>query len=247
MNPFEKIELKKDTFTKKEMIIYNILQKNPDLILRGSIATLSKDYQVSQSTITRFCQKIGYDGFNEFKFDVFRFEKQGYNSIENNTSVIESYCKLLHILEDNLDHDLLKKVAQDIVNANTIILTGTHKSSLPAQMLRYNLFKCNKKAILLDQGDLQDLPHIVNENDMVIMFSNQGSGLQIKNQFKDEKEKYHFNLTFITMNDKLSIKKYCDNFVWLPSSSNQHFESYLESQIIFFVYIDLLTSEIAKL
>lgn len=60
-------------------------------------------------------------------------------------------------------------------------------------------------------------------------------------------QKYHFNLTFITMNDKLSIKKYCDNFVWLPSSSNQHFDCYLESQIIFFVYIDLLTSEIAKL
>lgn len=49
------------------------------------------------------------------------------------------------------------------------------------------------------------------------------------------------------MNDKLSIKKYCDNFVWLSSSSNQHFDCYLESQIIFFVYIDLLTSEIAKL
>ena len=77
MNPFEKIELKKDTFTKKEMIVYNILQKNPDLILRGSITSLAKDYQVSQSTITRFCQKIGYDGFNEFKFDVFRSEKQG--------------------------------------------------------------------------------------------------------------------------------------------------------------------------
>ena len=77
MNPFEKIELKKDTFTKKEMIVYNILQKNTDLILRGSITSLAKDYQVSQSTITRFCQKIGYDGFNEFKFDVFRSEKQG--------------------------------------------------------------------------------------------------------------------------------------------------------------------------
>ena len=43
MNPFEKIELKKDTFTKKEMIVYNILQKNPDLILRGSITSLAKD------------------------------------------------------------------------------------------------------------------------------------------------------------------------------------------------------------
>ncbi|EQM95778.1 hypothetical protein MBAG_03513, partial [Coprobacillus sp. D7] len=76
MNPLNKIDLKKDTFTKKEMIIYDILKENPDLILRGSITTLSKDYGVSQSTITRFCQKIGYEGFNDFKFDVFRYEKQ---------------------------------------------------------------------------------------------------------------------------------------------------------------------------
>lgn len=247
MNPFEKIELKKDSFTKKEMIIYNILQKNPDLILRGSITSLSKEYQVSQSTITRFCQKIGYDGFNEFKFDVFRSEKQSYDNSENHVSVIESYCQLLHILEESLDYDLLRKVARDIVHAKTIIVTGTHKSSLPAQMLRYNLFKCNKKAIFLEYGEVQDLPHIVSKDDMVIMFSNQGSGLHSKNQFKEDKEKYHFNLTFVTMNDKLHVKKYCDNFVWLPSSSNQHFDCYLESQIIFFVYIDLLTSEITKL
>ena len=108
MNPFEKIELKKDTFTKKEMIVYNILQKNPDLILRGSITSLAKDYQVSQSTITRFCQKIGYDGFNEFKFDVFRSEKQGRQEQNNNLSTIDSYCRLLNILNENRS-EILKR------------------------------------------------------------------------------------------------------------------------------------------
>lgn len=66
------------------MIVYNILQKNPDLILRGSITSLAKDYQVSQSTITRFCQKIGYDGFNEFKFDVLDQK----NKVDKNKTII---------------------------------------------------------------------------------------------------------------------------------------------------------------
>lgn len=246
MNPYEKIELKKDSFTKKEMIIYNILQKNPDLILRGSITSLSKDYKVSQSTITRFCQKIGYDGFNEFKFDVFRSEKQGYD-IENDLSVIESYCKLLHILEENIDHELLVKTAKDIVDSDTIYVTGSHKSSLSAQMMKYNLFKVNKKAVFLASDELHELPHIITKNDLLLVFTNQGNGLRTKNQYQEEKENIHFNLTFITMNDKLKAKKYCDNFIWLPSPSNQHFEHYLESQIIFFVYIDILTSQITKI
>jgi len=246
MNPYEKIELKKDSFTKKEMIIYNILQKNPDLILRGSITSLSKDYKVSQSTITRFCQKIGYDGFNEFKFDVFRAEKQGYDN-ENNLTVIESYCQLLHILEENINYKLLNKVATDIVKADTIYVTGVHKSSLPAQMMKYNLFKVNKKVIYLQSDEIQELSHIITKQDLLIVFTNQGNGLTIKNQFQEDKEKIDFNLTFITMNNKLKAKKYCDNFVWLPSPSNQHFERYLESQIVFFIYVDILTSQIAKI
>ena len=57
----------------------------------------------------------------------------------------------------------------------------------------------------------------------------------------------YFNLSIITMNDKLSIKKYTNNYIWLPSTINQGFQNYLENQVIFFIYTDILTSEIAKL
>ena len=53
-------------------------------------------------------------------------------------------------------------------------------------------------------------------------------------------------VSIITMNDKLSLKKLSDNYVWLPSSTNQGFGVYLENQIIFFLYVDLLTSEITE-
>ena len=75
MNPFEKMDLKKDSFTKKELILYDVLKDNLQNILSFSASDLSKQYNISQSTITRFCQKIGYDGYNEFKFDVFRSGK----------------------------------------------------------------------------------------------------------------------------------------------------------------------------
>lgn len=246
MNPFEKIELKKDSFTKKEMIVYNILQKKPDLILRGSITSLSKEYQVSQSTITRFCQKIGYDGFNEFKFDVFRSEKQG-NDDDNNNSTIDLYCHLLHILEDNLNKEKMRNLAKSIIHAKNIIVTGSHKSSLPAKMLQYNLFKIHKKAIFLSNDEIHDISEITNPDDIVIVFTNRGNGILTKNTYKEDREKNKFQLAFITMNDRLPTKKYSDHYIWLPSSSNQNFNQYLENQIVFFIYVDLLTSEIVKL
>ena len=247
MNPFEKIELKKDTFTKKEMIVYNILQKNPDLILRGSITSLAKDYQVSQSTITRFCQKIGYDGFNEFKFDVFRSEKQGRQEQNNNLSTIDSYCRLLNILNENIDNEMMERFAKSIIHADTIIVTGSHKSSLPAKMLQYNLFKIHKKVIFLATDEFHDIDQIANKNDLVVVFTNRGNGLSTFNNIKEKKEKNQFQLAFITMHDKLFVKKISDYYIWLPSSSNQNFDQYLENQIVFFVYVDLLTSQIANL
>ncbi|MDD3028275.1 MAG: MurR/RpiR family transcriptional regulator [Erysipelotrichaceae bacterium] len=248
MNPLDKIEIQKDTFTKKELIIYDILKDNPDLILRGSLSSISKKYKVSQSTITRFCQKLGYDGFNEFKFDVFRFEKQGSESRIENDTLLSNYCQLIGILDDTLDYDKMNKLAGDIIRSDSVIVTGAHKSSLPAKMMQYNLFKIGKKAIFISNDEMQEMPHIATKDDLVLIFTNSGNGLEaFKATLKESKNKINFNLAVITMNNKLSIKNRCDNYIWVPSSSNQNFDQYLENQIMFFLYIDVLTSQISKL
>ena len=246
LNPFEKIELKKNSFTKKELIVYNILQKNPDLILRGSLSSLSEDYNVSQPTITRFCQKIGYTGFNDFKYDVFRYEKQGSHDVKNNSTTIDEYCNLLHILDESIHTKQLNKFAKDIIKAKTIYICGYHKSSLPAKMLQYNLFKIHKVSIFISIDEAHDLDQILTPDYMLILITNNGNLLK-RFHFKDLKSKNNFNLSIITMNDKISIKKYCNNYIWLPSSSNQNLKHYLENQIVFFIYIDILTSTLTKL
>lgn len=247
MSPYEKIESKKDSFTKKEMIIYKILQQNPDAILRGSLTDLSENYNVSQPTITRFCQKIGYQGFNDFKFDVFRYEKQNLQKQDvDKGGSLESYRRLISIMEETLNYKEVDRLAQKIIHSNTVYITGVHKSRLPAQMLQMNLFKVNKRAIFFASDMLQDLPNIANSQDLVIVFSNQGNGIS-KNMLKHEKETCHFSLGIITMKENLPIEKYSDFYIYLPSSINQHFDTYLENQVIFFIFIDILTSRIAKL
>ena len=49
MNPFEKMDLKKDSFTKKELILYDVLKDNLQNILSFSASDLSKQYNISQS------------------------------------------------------------------------------------------------------------------------------------------------------------------------------------------------------
>ena len=247
MNPFEKMELKKETFTKKEMIIYDLLHNDLEVILRSSATDLSKNYHVSQATITRFCQKLGYDGFNEFKFDVFRYQKQGADSFLQNNNALDFYIRLINIIKQFIDYETMENLANAIIQSEAVYISGFHKSSLPAKMLQYNLLKKNKKAIVLHNDELHELSQIINKNDIFIFFTNRGNGLiHCKSMIKDLKQEINFQLALMTMNDKLSIKKICDHYIWLPSSTNQSFDKYLENQIVFFIYIDLLTSKIAK-
>ena len=124
-----------------------------------------------------------------------------------------------------------------------------HKSALPAKLLQFNLFKYGKKAIFLDYGDIvNDFQQLVSEDDMVIIYTNRGNVLgSINSTLKNLVKKVSFNLSIITMNDKLSLKKHTKNYIWLPSTINQGFQNYLENQVVFFIYTDILTSEIAKL
>ena len=162
---------------------------------------------------------------------------------------MDAYIKLIEILKSSIDYQQLNQFASDIVNAESIIILGMHKSALPAKLLQYNLFKYGKKAIFLDYGDIvNDFQQLLNQDDMVIIYTNRGNVLgSINTTLKDMSKKLSFNLSIITMNDKLSIKKYTNNYIWLPSTINQGFQNYLENQVIFFIYTDILTSEIAKL
>lgn len=103
----------------------------------------------------------------------------------------------------------------DIVHANSIIILGMHKSALPAKLLQYNLFKYGKKAIFLDYGDIvNDFQQLVREDDMVIIYTNRGNVLgSINSTLKELIKKVSFNLSIITMNDKLSLKKHTKNYI----------------------------------
>lgn len=244
MNPYKQIELSKDDFTKKELIVYELLHQNPDIVLRGSVAELSSKYNVSQSTITRFCQKIGYKGFNEFKYDVFRFEKIAKLESNDNFSSLGEYINLIQILDNTLDLNKLKILAKAIISADTVYLTGIHKSNLPAQMLQINLTKMKIKSVCLNSDNTHDYLQLLNSEDLVITFTCNGNG--IKSMGLDYSE-YNFNTAIITMTDELEVKPFVDYYCTLPSSFNQRFDTYLENQIMFFLFVDILTSQIATI
>lgn len=243
MDPFEQMELRKNSFTKKEKIIYELILKNTDEISRKSVTEIAEFMNVSQATITRFCQKLGYKGYNDFKFNVYRYQKQSTID-QSNSNIFETYSKLILNLQSVIDNDKLRALALDISKAKNIIVLGVHKSELPARLLTINLHKLSKHATFIPLSELQDLEYFVEKDDLVVMFSVKGESMRPYTNELIKRKAARFAM--ITMNDKNPMKEKFKHFIWLPFIDRENSPVYVENQVFFIIYVDILTSYIAE-
>lgn len=248
MNPYEIMKLKEHTFTKKEKVIYDYIINNSDQVIRGSIVKLAEEFKVSQPTITRFCQKLGYEGFNDFMFNLYRFHKLDLMSADEGSQnrrfpLLDTYQLLLDKLNLSLSHQELESLAEAVLSSRRVFALGVHKSRLSAELFRYNMLKFSIDCSMFSGDDGQELLHVANEEDIVVVFSAQGES--VKERIKtllDQKIK----VALITMNDKFSYRHQLAHLIWLPNSKNQQLKAYTENGVVFSVFIDVLTSFIAQ-
>lgn len=244
MNPYELIELKRSSFTKTDLHIVDLINENADAIFRNAtITSLAKEYAISQASLTRFIQKLGYPSYNEFKFDIYRCEKQSLTYEGSKETILESYSNLILQMQNVIKENELKEIAEEIAKARTVVTVGMHKSFLPAQSLQYNLLKLAKPSVAFSSDDRHEIKHFITKDDIIIIFSAEGASAK---DFIDDYKEKDVPIILITMNDKTSIRKYAKHLIWLPNSRNQNMRKYLENQVFFLVFADLLTSYVAK-
>lgn len=244
MNPYELIELKRSSFTKTDLHIVDLINANADAIFRNAtITSLAKEYEISQASLTRFIQKLGYPSYSEFKFDIYRCEKQSLTYEGSKETILESYSNLILQMQNVIKDDELKEIAKEIAKARTVVTVGMHKSYLPAQSLQYNLCKLSKPTIAFCSDDRHEVKHFITKDDVMILFTAEGASAK---DFIDDYKDKDVSIILVTMNDKTPIRKYVKHMIWLPNSRNQNMHKYLENQVFFLVFADLLTSYVAK-
>ena len=65
-----RMEQAKRNFTKSELKIYDYIDKNPAQVLYHSLTELAEACNVGEATVLRLFRKIGYKGFQSFKFSL---------------------------------------------------------------------------------------------------------------------------------------------------------------------------------
>lgn len=149
---------------------------------------LAKLCNVSNSAITRFCKRIGLEGFYELHYLIKKYQRRPEQKfhIENEDSKSLSLTRYIDLqmeqilhLRDNLEIDKLFQLAHLLFSYKNIVLMGILQSSTSALQLQATLLQNDiVSRVLVSPVKQRSFFDNLKEDSLVIVFSVSGNLLQ---------------------------------------------------------------------
>ncbi|MFT9098131.1 MurR/RpiR family transcriptional regulator [Liquorilactobacillus sp.] len=125
-----------NNFTPTEILIYNYLISHPDKALSLSIRQLGSAIHVSSASIIRCIKKMGYDSFQEFKFNL----KQQQIILQNQKLAVDYDTEIVDSASTFFNRPLLQQYSHELAafknlisNTNNVLFFGIGTSGVLAQ------------------------------------------------------------------------------------------------------------------
>lgn len=254
MNILEEIKAHKDDLTPKELKIFHIVMNNPIDISSSTTSQIAARYHVSQSSISRFCQKVGYSSFSDFRMALYlssstnKFDELKLPEFQDFTYYM---CEQVKAVKAALTDTLLHSLAERILNSDSIYVSGATYSSIPAQLLTQQLVLASVPAHFVPNGNEIELLHITRNTDTFILFSagnpTHADFLNFTKEISLEKKPYTILITF---SNKHPLRKLVDAVICLPNWVSLHYPVSVDNSFttntfcnIFFNYLMNFISE----
>lgn len=185
MNLIENIQLKRHTLTKNEAKACDMILADLKLVQNCSIQELSESIGVAKTSIMRFCQKMGYSGYSEFKYEVINYVNSSENTDkreEDSVTYAENkYADTIRLIHHTADDETMTRLAKKIVEARTVYLGGMINSSVSAIQMYYSLLMFGIRATVLDSSEaVRSVDLCVGEEDLIIVYSVSGKSSIVK-------------------------------------------------------------------
>ena len=163
-----------NNLTSSEQIIYQYFKDHLNNIVYLSLSDICKELYVSNATVIRFSQKLGFKGFNELKFQL-KNELNLTNKSTNAWDIIPLRTTILKDFIYNIDNKIIEQICSEIKNHKSIYIYGRNMSSLPAKYLQSMLNTMDIPCIYIDWIDfLSALSKSFPDNAVLFIFTNYG-------------------------------------------------------------------------
>lgn len=171
----------KDELTKAELKICEYIEEYMNKSIYMTIAEIASGCGVGEASVTRFCKKLGYRSFLEFRMTMAQelqngiknesregYKGQGFENYFYNINI-----DLLRNLHNNMNYDDIKNISDNLINAKKVHFIGIGPSGMLAENICYKFstmgINCRSYK---DLYDIYNLKKIVGKKEVIFIIFN---------------------------------------------------------------------------
>lgn len=219
----DRITTYQSRLTENDFLIWSYITTHKKHCLAMSINDLAKECIVSRTTIMRFCQKIGFDGFSEFKYHL-KNEVQQENALlsEIEGEILDNHIQTIENLKKK-DFTVLCKM---MAHAKRIFVYGSGDIQNLVSNYMKLLFLPNG-LLVYDFGAIsvnEQFYRIIEPDDLVILITLNGESPTVVKLAKQLKQR-NINTIGITKLRNSTVSKLCSETIFFLNPEIQSTEN----------------------
>lgn len=139
-----KIDGMSNQFTKTDWEIVQYIKTDLDEFLKLSAKELAKKLKISDASIIRFTQKVGYSGLSEFKYIMQKELSKGTVSANHTdyASLMQDYKVMTETLFNLVDASRIDTLREAMLTASNIYIIGMDANRSVAEMMAHKFLLC---------------------------------------------------------------------------------------------------------
>ncbi|MBU5213045.1 MULTISPECIES: MurR/RpiR family transcriptional regulator [Heyndrickxia] len=252
-NPIILISTIYKSLTKAEQKVADFVIADTQETVYSSVTDLAEKSGVGETTVIRFCRKLGYRGYQEFKLAIAQNladpDEQVHGKIEENDNIETILKKItsqnVQTLESTLqllESQKLDKAVEAIMSANKLYFFGVGSSGLTAFDGKYRFMRLGYHVEQSSDSHIMAMnAALVSKNDVVFGISTSGSTKDVVDAIAIAKENNAF-IICITNHAKSPITQYADVILLAASKETPLQGGAFASKIAQLHLLDVLTT-----
>jgi DNA-binding MurR/RpiR family transcriptional regulator len=241
-----------EKFTSSESELAKYIIGNPDEISQLSINQIAKKIHISPATITRFCQKISFSGFNEFKHELKRYidlrnkpaASSDIKEIDYFSNLYQNHLEIIETTFRNMTYFDIQQAITLLTKAERVHVYGIGNSGIAAQEFKWKFFR-----IGIQVESITD-PHqavmdaaLSSDRSLVIGISVSGKTKEIIDAVKISK-KQGASVLAISSDKTSELSRLADLSLLVTSKNSMHMGQNISPTLPLFLLFDLLYTEL---
>ncbi|WP_010648243.1 MurR/RpiR family transcriptional regulator [Oceanobacillus massiliensis] len=246
MNFENRIQKYNSILTTNDRKIIRHLAANKETVVSKTITELSDEIHVSPASITRFCKKLGFDSFQQMKYSI---EQSAIDTIKTDKTfdiIYNYYHSILTSTQQFISEEQTTRIVDLILSAGKILFCGIGNSGLISNEFNSRIQRMGiSSESITDAHGMLMKSALLNENDIIICFSNSGMTKSVVSAAKLAKENKATTIA-ITNYAETPLTKLADEVVLITSYKYIEDEKFINTQLPGLFLLDLLTYKLLK-